>query len=93
MSAAPEKYNPELDEPQWAIFSDRGKASVILGENITKAIANWRKQRGRGSGEPIGIIRMGYGATFPGSYRNTDLFGVVCCVHTPPENGQKGPHS
>lgn len=75
----------ESDEhdPKWIVFSDTGKAACVTAFNMSKAIASWQKTHGRKGGEPVGCIRVGYSATVPFSYRNTDVFGVVCCVHRP----------
>jgi len=83
----------DLHDPKWIVFADTGKAACVAAWNMGKAVAQWKKTHGRGGGEPIGCIRVGYSSTVPFSYQNTDVFGVVCCVHTPPKPGQKGPHS
>lgn len=79
----------ENDGARWIVFADTGKAACVTAWNMGKAVAEWKKTHGRKGGEPVGCVRVGYSETVPFSYQNTDVFGVVCCVHRPPEKGGK----
>jgi hypothetical protein len=95
MTAPPETFRQDVfpeatarceqeDGPQWVVFSSEGMASLILGDTITKAVANWRKAT-KGRGEPVGVIRCGYSGSLPHAMRGTDVSGVICCIHKPGE--------
>jgi hypothetical protein len=81
-NAPPPAPHQEPDGWQWIIFTDASKACLTYGENISKAVSNWRKGK-KGRGEPVGIIKCGYSDNLPFALRGTDVFGVVCCVHRP----------
>ena len=67
---------------QWAVFTDAGKGRIVRGDNVAKAVSNWRKAAS-GRGEPVAVIRCGWSETTPFHLQGTDVFGVICCVHKP----------
>lgn len=77
-------YDPICEAPQWFIFSDAGKACLVSGDTITKAIANWKKRPGKSKENVVGIVKASMPIALDQfALSHTHVFGVICCLQKP----------
>lgn len=78
----------EVDSgPEWFIFSSRGHASLVVADNITKAIAKWKKSPIAKKAEVVGVIKAGGPVTIDNArMQNTQIYGVICCLQEKESN-------
>jgi hypothetical protein len=70
-----------IDDPQWFIFTNDGKGSVVTAPTIQKAVSNFKKdKRNSRRGEVVGVIAALQSVTHPSQIQSTYVYGVICCM-------------
>ena len=65
---------------KWFIFTSRGGMAVVESEDLTRAIAIFRKRKPKNSGEIVGVIKAAAAMDYQGRPMPSPVFGVICCV-------------
>jgi hypothetical protein len=68
----------------WFIFTSTGGLATIKADNVSKAVASFRKIPKAKASEIVGVIRAAAQMERYGAPAATPVFGVICCVAEKP---------